>query len=303
MSCTNQAANVAIEPVRVSFGRYQCQSVTTVADVAGSLNETYFVLYDALDDTLYHVWYNVAAGGTDPAPANSTPIEVDIASGATAAAVASATAAAIDAITGFESSSVAAVVCICNTQPGLSTTVADGGDPTGFTFALTLAGTLDDVGLCQGDIELKIDESLLDIKSHQTGDDILTSLIKGKTAELTLTLEEVDITNLKLIFSQAGELYTPSGGTEVVGWGTSTNSDNVIDKAGKLILHPVRLDDTDLSRDWAFWKAHLKPDTVTFSGENPMVVKCTFKAYTDRTKVPEVDLWLIGDHTQDFDND
>lgn len=302
MACNNQAANIQIEPVTVSFGRYQCQTVTTTADVASSHNNDYFVLYNALDAVKYHVWYNVGGAGVDPAPASSTAIEVEIAVGASATAVATATAAAVDAVQGFSASSLEDDVCICNTQPGLSTTVAAGVGLAGFVYTLNLAGSLDDLGLCDGDIELALDEQLLDITAHQYGTNILTSIRQGKNAEISLTLKEVDIANIKLIMKQSGSLYTPSAGTEVVGWGQSTNSENVLDKAGKLILHPVRLASSDRTRDWAFWKAHLRAESVVFSGENPMTVTCTFQCYSDDAKTDEVNLFVFGDHLQSFDD-
>lgn len=307
MSCqTTGASNIRIMPVQVAFGRYQEQEVTCAADIAGSHNNDYFVLYNAKDATKFHVWYSVNGAGVDPAPPSSTGIQVNIATSATASAVASATATAIQAVTGFAAAATGAVVGICNTQPGLSTTVAAGVGLVGFSYALILAGDDNDLGYCDGDIELALDEQLLDVTAHQTGTNVLTSLRQGKTAEITLTLKEMDTDNLKLIFKQAGELYTPGGGTEVVGWGTSTNAENIISKAGKLVLHPVVNGDyfggsPDVTEDWAFWKAHLKPESVTFSGENPMVVSCTFKCYTDDTKRDEVNLWCLGDHTQNFD--
>jgi hypothetical protein len=54
-------------------------TVTAVADVAGSLNNKYFYMASANNATQYYVWFNVASGGTDPALANKTGVEVDIA--------------------------------------------------------------------------------------------------------------------------------------------------------------------------------------------------------------------------------
>lgn len=307
MSCGTGAANIMIEPVQVIFGRYQQQTVTTTADVASSHNNDYFVLYNAKDETKYHVWYNVGGAGVDPAPPGSTPIMVAIAVNATAIAVAMATALAIDAVQGFASCSSSNVVTITNTQPGLSTTVAAGVGLVGFIYALILAGDDNDMGYSDGDIEVTFDEQLLDVTAHQTGTDIIAALRQGKVSEVTVNMKEVDIDNLKLMFKQAGELYTPSGGTEVVGWGTSTNSENIISKAGKLVLHPVKNGEyfggsPVLTRDLAFWKAHLKVESIVYSGENPEIVSVTFKIYTDDNKTEEVNLFVLGDHTQDFDD-
>jgi hypothetical protein len=66
-------------------------SIGVKADVAGSLNEKYFFIYSARDNTRFHVWYNVDGLGTDPAPGNSIGIEVPIVANDSAAIVAEAT--------------------------------------------------------------------------------------------------------------------------------------------------------------------------------------------------------------------
>jgi hypothetical protein len=56
--------------------RIQCLS-----DTAGSLNNKYFFVYEGRSNRKFHVWYNVNGAGTDPAPPNSTGIEVAISTG------------------------------------------------------------------------------------------------------------------------------------------------------------------------------------------------------------------------------
>lgn len=53
----------------------EIRHVTFVDDVAGSLNNAYFTLYTENDEALYHCWYNVSGGGTDPAPVGSCGLE------------------------------------------------------------------------------------------------------------------------------------------------------------------------------------------------------------------------------------
>jgi hypothetical protein len=77
-----------------SGGTIEIMSVDPVADVAGSLNNTYFVFYTTPSQG-YYMWFNVAAGGTDPTPsppANVTylGIEISISTNDSAAAIASA---------------------------------------------------------------------------------------------------------------------------------------------------------------------------------------------------------------------
>lgn len=74
-------------------------TVGMVADVAGSLNNTYFFIHEGRTEKRFHVWYNVSGGGTDPAPdPNSTPIQVDIATNDPAAIIAQATASTINSL-------------------------------------------------------------------------------------------------------------------------------------------------------------------------------------------------------------
>src|ERR1700733_2564833 len=50
------------------------QTITTVADVSGSLNSTYFTVYSAGNLQGFYVWFNINSAGVDPAPAGLTGI-------------------------------------------------------------------------------------------------------------------------------------------------------------------------------------------------------------------------------------
>jgi len=113
------------------------QTVTTVADVAGSLNSTYFLLDSANGGTNYYVWINVDSGGVDPAIAGRTGVPVAIAEDDTAADIATAVAAAIDALATFAAAAVGPVVTVTNSAGGPFVSMVDGEDPTGFAFATT----------------------------------------------------------------------------------------------------------------------------------------------------------------------
>lgn len=74
---------VGLEPHLTTIG--------TRSDVGGDLNNTYFFIYEARSNKLFHVWYNVDSLGVNPAPANSTGIEIQINSNDNSALVAYAT--------------------------------------------------------------------------------------------------------------------------------------------------------------------------------------------------------------------
>lgn len=304
MGCTNPAGNIEIVPIMASYGQYECATVVATADVASSHNNDYFRLYDFNDDP-YYVWFNVGGAGVDPDPDTgaSDPIEVDIAVGASAATVAAAIAAAIDAFAGglWESTNVAgsASVCICSMQPGVQRHVVAGVGLTGFTYTTNINGSYLDLGFIDGDVEPTYDVQSLEVKAHQTGTTILTKLVQGKTVTLELSLLELTDTIYQTVFKQIGDVATPTGGTvDVVALGTGSNGRNLINKAGKLVLHPYNLASSDRSKDLAIWLASLVPVSEPHSGENPVQLKVQLTSYPDNSRQANFNIFVRGDHLQ-----
>lgn len=113
-------------------------TVLCVADVAGSLNNTYF---DFNTPVLgYRVWINVNSAGVAPAADGRTLVEVAVATGATNAQVATAVSAAIDALATVTASVSTATVTAIMTEVGACTDAVDGATPTGFTITVTRQG-------------------------------------------------------------------------------------------------------------------------------------------------------------------
>lgn len=117
--------------------------ITTVADVAGSLNSKYWLLNGA-DGTNWYIWYNINSAGVDPAVAGRTGISVAGATGASANTLASATKTALSACTSITTIGGATNhVTFAQSIAGHGS-IADGTAPTGFTFSgyTTANGTL-----------------------------------------------------------------------------------------------------------------------------------------------------------------
>jgi len=122
-------------------------SVTTVADVAGSLGGTYFILNAPGTD--YYVWIDVDVSNTDPGTTSSEligsgrlGIQVAISANDTANTVATAVASAINAVGDFGAPAPGAnVVTVTNAVAGPVEDAADGfTDPTGFAISTTTQG-------------------------------------------------------------------------------------------------------------------------------------------------------------------
>lgn len=295
MSCGN-IGNIKIEPVRLSWEIEEQTHVTCVADVSSSLNSKYFLLNDGENDKFY-VWFNVGGAGVDPAPAGRTGITVAFAANSSASSIATAIAAAVDANAEFVASADGAVVTITNADAGEADDTVD--VDTGFTFAQCQEGGLLDLGLTEGDIEVTFEETLLSVTAHQTGVTPLADLRQGVVSEVALTMKEASPEKLKEIFAKAaGGTYTPLGGTELFGWGTSRQGLSTIVQARRLVMHPVALAASNHVRDLCFWKAYPMPESLVFSGENPQVVSLTFKIYLDDSKPEAIKQWAYGDYTQ-----
>lgn len=116
------------------------ETITAVADVSDSLQNTYFWFYIAT--TQHYCWMNVGAGGADPTPAG-TGHEVAFATNATAAQVGAAIVAVIDAIAAISASGTTDMLIEVDAVGVVTAAASDGvaAGATGFTFVNTIAGS------------------------------------------------------------------------------------------------------------------------------------------------------------------
>jgi len=291
-------SNIKVDPAKVFFVNKATFCVAVEANTANALDGLYWELNGAAG-TNYYVWYN--GGGADPAPVGRTGIAVVVSSGWTAKQVATATAAAIEAEADFNAlvNPGNAEQVIVKTATYADAAIPAAGTTTGHGFIKVHEGFEYDFGYTDGDLEVSLDQALLDISAHQTGTNILTSLVTGNNVEISIAFKEYSAGNLqKLIAETSGGAFTPGGGTEVIGYGAGQNSNNTLDKSARLVLHPARLVDTDRSEDLCLLLAYPKPDSITISGENPKLLNFTFRVYEDSFVNAAVNKVAIGDHLQ-----
>lgn len=284
--------NIKIEPVDVLWEIEQQDCVQTVADVADSLDGKHFLLGDD-----FYVWYNSSIGSEiDPAPAGRTTLEVAFDPDDPAATIATLTQVVVDADPNFSATVTGDVVTITAATTG---DVADAVDvDSGFSFQTTQEGGSLDLGLLQGNVDDTFEEQILDITSHQNGTTILAALRQGVSAEITLIMQEAIKAKLTEIFANTGGgKFTPSSGTEVFGWGTSRQGENVIPQSRRLNLHPVNAG-ADLTQDLTFWKAYPMPNSLTLSGEEAKVLEVGWRVFLDPSKDSRASLFIFGDYTQ-----
>lgn len=119
------------------------QTIMPVADVAGSLNSTYFLLQDANSANSYYVWIDVDSTGVDPMIAGRTGVPIAISADDSAATIGGVLATEIAALNGAASFSTSGTttVTVTNLVAGPFVPMTDGADPTGFAFAITAGGS------------------------------------------------------------------------------------------------------------------------------------------------------------------
>jgi hypothetical protein len=294
--------NIKMEPCRVIFGEdeEQVQTITTVKDTAGSLNNKYFFISDAeAVPTNYYVWFNVGAAGADPTIAGYTAAPVAIAEGATAEAVATALKDVLHGLAGFTATVSSNVVTVSCVSEGYAPAAYDSN--SGFAFAIVTQGDKEaDLGFIDGDIEITTSEDLVDITSHQTGTNVLSQVRTGKQVEASITLKETNVEKLRYFYTRAGGSFTPVGAdsSEVFGWGTYKDFSQTYAQAGRLTFHPVALGAADKSRDLTCFKAYPQLESLSFSGENLLTLPVSFKCYPNISLNQKVEYFAYGDSSQ-----
>jgi hypothetical protein len=310
MAQTTKRIDAVLEAARVKWGKLHCLSVTAVANTANVLAGDYLILSyfsPNLVETRGYVWFDDGVA-TDPAPAGLTLIDaVPVTSGQSAAVVATSLKAVLDdyEVGSYKPLKVThqagAVLTIENKFIGKPTVSADAGT-SGFALVVLVDGVGLDLGATSEGIELAMEAQTVDITSNQTGGIIASQIYTGSSASLSMSLLEVSKDRFDVLVGQVtGDSVTPLSGTSVVGYGESRLFQSLDSLGGQLILHPIRLPETDYSNDVIFWKSAPKPQTLNFDGTAPQTLAVEFTAYLDMSKNPKINLFAKGDWTQNLD--
>lgn len=149
------------------------QTIQPVADVAGSLAGTYFLL-QSQSGNKYAMWFKVSGSGSAPVVPGYTASEVDIATGNSAAVVGGALAAAIAALNSGNdfTTSGTTTITVTNKTAGSFTLASDVS--TGFTFALVTAGSGGPLALPKKGANLAVYNKDTSVHSITLGEDNTT---------------------------------------------------------------------------------------------------------------------------------
>lgn len=298
------ADSIAIKKMRVCMGNQKTVCVTApTGEVINDYASTDFSIFGA-DGTEYVVWYNFEANDSFTPVGNQVGIEVPIAQSNTPEQAIAATAAAIDAVAGLCAfvSPTNKLSFIYKIQEYASAAdPVDGASgnfaPTGFEFDTVKEGYFEDLGATEGDLDISLNPTFLDITCHQTGTQLVGQNLTGIQPEISITFKECRDGVFNRLINQALGGEATVDGSVVTGFGTAKNGLNVLTLTSRLILKPVENAEGDFTGSYAFLSALPLVDSILFSGENVSTITATFRAYVDPTaKANETDIIARGDH-------
>ena len=304
---SSQQSTFLLSAADVSWGRRECYTVK-VNDLAADMDGEHFLVDAPASDFgavgLFYVWFDDGVAA-DPAPLGRTGIAVDISAATTSADVAAAMVAALEANANFRSKLDAAdltgetAVMEAEFKGAITTAAAD--VDSGVTITRNREGLGGDLGRTSGGVEVSMETQSVVINSDQTGQLVLDEVYTGQTVEVTVSFLEMTAERWETIVgSVVGSNLTPSGGTQVTGFGESNLYRSFVDFGGELVLHPSRFDAADNTKNITLPLSVPKPASINFSGEEPQIMEVTFSALLNKDLDTSINLMFFGDNTQDL---
>lgn len=291
----SSAVNIKIEPVNLDLSIEEQETLDFDGLAPADLDGKFLNMSTASDAILNYMWWDLDAGSADPNPGGRVSVETDIVTGDSASSIATKTQVIITALPGYTATVSGTVVTVIRTDVGDVTDTVDVDSNVLITKCQD--GGSFDLGLLDGDVNPGFDEQLFDVTSHQTGTTPISALRQGNSSELTTILQETTTSTLKEFFSKlTGGTFTPGGGTELFGQGSSRQGENVFVQARRLVFKPVNA--TDDLGNLTFWKAYPIPSSLTFSGESPKLLEVTWRFFDDPQRDSTISLFAFGDQTQ-----
>ena len=302
MGLQAKRVDATLEAAKAIYGKKQCRTIVLNAtDTAVGLDGVSIELnrVDAQgNETLGGLWFDLD-NGSGTAPAGFT--EVDVTTGDSVATILAAMETAMGTDYEYAKDVANNKISIQNRFIGEVTAEADPSAAAGIeSYSLDVEGFRLDLGATSGAIELALEGTSVDIVSNQTGALVTDQIFQGSNATISMSLIEVSKERFDaLVGSTQGDVLEVSGGTSLSGYGESRLFQSLFSLGGTLILHPIRLEDTDYSSDVIFWNCAPNVSGQTFDGTAVSELGVEFVAYLDSSKNKKINLFARGDWTQD----
>lgn len=188
-------AGVSPERTRVKF----------FGDISGSLNSTYFYLYNADDNPEFYVWYNVDNTGIDPDIAGKTGFEIPISENDPASIVTLATSRILEYSTYFNiETNGSDVLLITNKIYGMTSNSVD--VTTGFGITTSLQG----VTALIKSVELPLESGFIYVFNYGSG---RFEILPESNQSNPIVISTPTIQNISIVLANTEYIVTIPAGT------------------------------------------------------------------------------------------
>lgn len=295
--CTSsKSTDQTLEAMKWYFGKRHCRKITLAADdtdqgnyfdlntIDSSYNERKLLIF--LDDGV------VAA----PTPAaDQTLISVSVSDGdsANVKALAIETALAAEAV---RTEVIGGDIEIQNAFVGAITT-EDTANAAALTFSIETIGFGGYIGQT-GESELTTTVEVVQLVDDAQGTVIQDEIITGYGAEITIPLREMTTARWQELIGEVTGNNITLDSEEITGWGTKKLYQSMFLYSGRLVGHPVRLDDSIINEDIVMLNTAPKMNSINFSGASIQEAEFLFTSYKDANAPEEINLVARGNHSK-----
>lgn len=297
MACTTATQSITLEASNVYWGQEDSACITPVTGLTGGEYFTY-----STPTANYAFWTSVDSVGVAPVIPDTTIIEVAAPATYNVAEWIAAFITAAETTGDFlVTNSTDNLSCKIENQfvGTILNAVAD--VDTGFTFETLTEGHGGFLGATKEGIELTFETTEFEVTTNQQGTLVVNRIIQGTNASASFSLLELTEERYESIIGKGyGDLKTPAGGTQGIGYGISKLFQSTYNYSGKMVFHPIRLPDDDRASDFVFWQTVPKATTINLDGTDTKALAVEASALPDFNRADEINTFMIGDWKQDF---
>lgn len=292
--CSKYTNQVTIEASEIFFGKEELSCIEPDNTLLGGES---FTIYNHLGG--FQIWFTVGGTGSAPTPANGeTLIEVTLPASYTLKQLSDELKTAVDADFYFyDPKEDHSQLLLESFDVGeVDAPIAD--VDTGWMVHTIVKGFDTNLGKTAEGISVTFDPSTVEVTADQSGPLNLGAIMQTVGSNLSMGLQELSVERLRRLIAEGyGDSFTPSGGTELIGYGTSKIGVGTLELAGRLRLHPIRMG-ADRSEDFNYWKTLPNITETNYSGTEKRVLTVDFTAINDEFKPKEISVCAFGDGSQ-----
>jgi hypothetical protein len=148
-----------------------------------------------------------------------------------------------------------------------------------------------------GESELTTTIEVVQLVDDAQGTVIQDEIITGYQAEITIPLKEMTTQRWEDLVGAVSGNNVEIDGKTITGWGTKKLYESMFLYSGRLVGHPVRLENSNIDEDITMLNTAPKMNSINFSGASIQEAEFLFTSYKDANADEGINLLARGDHS------